>query len=61
MPSIPQTAGISRERATIAERLVARIPAIREALPAGDFRDWPVIEAWARKIARELKPVPVAV
>jgi len=50
-----------REGATIAERLVARIPAIREALPAGDFRDWPVIEAWARKIARELKPVPVAV
>jgi menaquinone-dependent protoporphyrinogen oxidase len=31
-----------------------RIPAIREALPAGDFRDWPRIEAWADGIAREL-------
>jgi len=31
-----------------------RIPAIREALPAGDFRDWPQIEAWADGIASEL-------
>jgi menaquinone-dependent protoporphyrinogen oxidase len=31
-----------------------RIPAIRQALPAGDFRDWPQIEAWADGIAREL-------
>jgi menaquinone-dependent protoporphyrinogen oxidase len=44
----------------IAERLGAlftRIPAIREALPAGDFRDLPAIEAWADGIARELQPV----
>ncbi len=34
-----------------------RIPAIREALPAGDFRDWPAIEAWADGIARELQQV----
>ena len=50
-----------RENATLAERLVTRIPAIREALPSGDFRDWPVIEAWARKIAGELKPALVGV
>jgi menaquinone-dependent protoporphyrinogen oxidase len=50
-----------RENATIAERLVTRIPAIRDALPAGDFRDWPLIEAWAQKIARELNREPVAV
>jgi menaquinone-dependent protoporphyrinogen oxidase len=30
------------------------MPAIREALPAGDFRDWPQIEAWATGIAGEL-------
>jgi menaquinone-dependent protoporphyrinogen oxidase len=31
-----------------------RMPAIREALPAGDFRDWPAIESWAEAIAGEL-------
>lgn len=24
-------------------------------MPAGDFRDWPEIEAWAKGIARELQ------
>lgn len=33
-----------------------RLPAIRAALPAGDFRDWPRIEAWADGIATELQP-----
>jgi menaquinone-dependent protoporphyrinogen oxidase len=40
------------------ERLGARftrLPAVRDALPAGDFRDWPQIEAWADGIARELR------
>jgi menaquinone-dependent protoporphyrinogen oxidase len=31
-----------------------RIPAIRAALPAGDFRDWPQIESLADGIARDL-------
>lgn len=47
----------------VAERLgsfFTRIPAIREALPAGDFRDWPAIEAWATGIAQELAPVGAA-
>ena len=42
------------------ERLGAgflKMPAVREALPAGDFRDWPAIEAWAQEIARELQAV----
>jgi len=30
------------------------MPAAREAMPSGDFRDWPEIEAWAQGIAREL-------
>lgn len=37
-----------------------RIPAIREALPAGDFREWPKIDAWADGIARELQGDGVA-
>jgi menaquinone-dependent protoporphyrinogen oxidase len=31
------------------------IPAIRDVLPAGDFRQWPEIEAWAQHIADELE------
>jgi menaquinone-dependent protoporphyrinogen oxidase len=47
----------------LAERLGAvftRMPAVREVLPAGDFRDWPAIEAWADGIARDLQPVASA-
>ena len=36
------------------ERLSNLIPAVKEALPVGDFRDWPAIEEWAHGIAREL-------
>lgn len=46
------------------ERLGARftrMPAIREALPAGDFRDWPAVEAWAEGIARELQGTRTAI
>ena len=47
--------------AGMAEGLMARFmrlaPSIRQALPTGDFRDWPAIEAWAEGIARELQPV----
>lgn len=38
----------------LAERIVRRLPAAREALPAGDFRDWPRIDAWAYGIAARL-------
>jgi menaquinone-dependent protoporphyrinogen oxidase len=30
------------------------MPAAKTALPQGDFRDWPEIEAWASGIARDL-------
>ena len=39
---------------TILGRLSKIIPAIKDALPAGDFRDWPAIESWAHGIAAEL-------
>lgn len=41
------------------EGVLAHLPAAWEALPAGDFRDWPEIEAWATSIARDLEAVPV--
>lgn len=38
----------------VASWLLRRLPAGRRLLPAGDFRDWEAIEAWAASIAREL-------
>ena len=42
----------------IAERLVSIMPAAKEAMPEGDFRDWPEIEAWAAGIAAALTQAP---
>jgi menaquinone-dependent protoporphyrinogen oxidase len=46
----------------IAEAVMSRftrlMPAIRDAMPAGDFRDWQAIEAWAEEIVRELAVTP---
>jgi menaquinone-dependent protoporphyrinogen oxidase len=39
------------------QRFLRFAPAARNAIPAGDFRDWPAIESWASRIARELQPV----
>ena len=39
----------------LAERLMTLMPAARDALPKGDFRDWPEIERWAKSIARDLQ------
>lgn len=42
------------------ERLVRLVPASKRVLPAGDFREWDAIEAWAREIAADLvAKVPV--
>ncbi len=39
----------------LAERFMALLPAAREGLPDGDFRDWPEIDGWAAEIAGELE------
>lgn len=44
--------------ASLGERMLRHLPASRDAMPAGDFRDWPAIEAWARDIAAELRAAP---
>ena len=41
----------------LAERFVSLMPAARDALPEGDFRDWPEIEGWAASIAHDLTPI----
>jgi menaquinone-dependent protoporphyrinogen oxidase len=38
----------------LAERITRILPAARDALPAGDYRDWAEIEAWSEGIARQL-------
>ncbi len=45
---------------TMQERLIRLMPAVKNALPAGDFREWDAIEAWTREIATQLvTPVTV--
>ena len=44
----------------MSERLVRLMPAAKNILPTGDFRNWDDIEAWAREIAAEVKGAPVA-
>jgi menaquinone-dependent protoporphyrinogen oxidase len=39
-----------------AERFVGLMPAsAKDSMPAGDFRDWPAIDAWAAEIAADLR------
>ena len=38
----------------MSERIVRMLPAARNVLPTGDFRDWDAIEAWAHEIAATL-------
>jgi menaquinone-dependent protoporphyrinogen oxidase len=43
-----------------AERFVALMPAAKNAIPKGDWRDWPAIDAWADEIARGLTATAIA-
>jgi menaquinone-dependent protoporphyrinogen oxidase len=45
----------------LSERFVRMMPAAKRILPAGDFRQWEVIEGWARGVAAELAQTPVVV
>lgn len=46
---------------TMSERFVRLMPGMKKILPAGDFREWDVIDAWAHEIGQELRArVPVA-
>jgi menaquinone-dependent protoporphyrinogen oxidase len=38
----------------VLERITRMMPAARDALPAGDFRDWTAIDDWAHGIGAEL-------
>jgi len=40
-------------------RFFSLVPASQRVLIEGDFRDWDLIEGWARSIAHELAPAPV--
>ncbi|MFI2365166.1 flavodoxin domain-containing protein [Promicromonospora sp. NPDC019610] len=37
-----------------ADRIIAWMPGIRDAMPQGDFREWDAIDAWATSIADTL-------
>ena len=41
------------------ERVVRMLPAAKNVLPEGDFREWDQIEVWAEQIATALVPIPV--
>lgn len=45
----------------LAERFMSMMPAGKDALPRGDFRDWATIDAWADEIARALGATATAV
>jgi menaquinone-dependent protoporphyrinogen oxidase len=38
-----------------ADRMIVWMPAIRDLMPEGDFREWDAIDAWASSIAAELQ------
>ena len=46
---------LDRTRLGFAERLLSELPAGRELLPEGDFRDWADVDAWAEDIAVHLR------
>ncbi|WP_431246736.1 flavodoxin domain-containing protein [Leifsonia xyli] len=45
---------VDHEKLRGPDRVFAWMPAARDLLPQGDFREWPVIDAWATSVADEL-------
>jgi menaquinone-dependent protoporphyrinogen oxidase len=50
---------LDRSKLTGMHRLMNLMPAAKELLGEGDFRDWSEVESWAEGIARQLVGVPV--
>jgi menaquinone-dependent protoporphyrinogen oxidase len=44
------------EKLSLAHRLISSMPALKQVMPEGDFRNWNEIDAWARGIASALAP-----
>lgn len=44
------------EKVKGADRIFTWMPAIRELLPAGDYREWEAIDAWSATVADALAP-----
>jgi len=38
----------------LSERMARMLPAVKKILPEGDFREWDVIDAWAKELADEI-------
>ena len=38
----------------LSERVARMLPPVKKILPEGDFREWDVIEAWAKELADEI-------
>jgi menaquinone-dependent protoporphyrinogen oxidase len=43
------------DKLALSHKVVRRMPAARDLMPEGDFRNWKEIEEWADGIARQLK------
>jgi menaquinone-dependent protoporphyrinogen oxidase len=43
----------------MAERFMRLMPAMKDSMPEGDFRDWAAIDAWAAEIAGDLSAIRV--
>jgi menaquinone-dependent protoporphyrinogen oxidase len=52
---------LDRGKLGLGHRIMLKMPAAREALAEGDFRDWKEIEEWTIGIAQELKTAVAAV
>lgn len=48
---------LASKKLGLAERAMRKLPAARDMLPEGDFRDWEDIDSWADAIAGELDTV----
>ena len=53
----------SHDRSEVGESELGRLEKFiaKRFVPEGDWRDWDAIEAWARSVASELQPSPIAV